>query len=147
MSSKESWASKTARWLLLQGSPSADVWSDAAPIRADLFGAERLEHHAQSLAAAQATAQGEPLRVRPLSARVKENAEVLLRAYRTCAQVVQEGQAIAPAADWLLDNFHLVEQQLRQIHDDLPPGYYRQLPKMVEGPCAGYPRVFGLARA
>ena len=30
---------------------------------------------------------------------------------------------------------------------DLPPGYYRQLPKLVEGPFAGYPRVFGVAWA
>jgi len=60
---------------------------------------------------------------------------------------LQSGQVIAPAAEWLLDNFHLVEQQLRQIHDDLPPGYYRQLPKLAEGPFAGYPRVLGLAWA
>ncbi len=49
-----------------------------------------------------------------------------------------------PAAEWLLDNYHLVEEQLRQIRDDLPPGYYRQLPKLTDGPFAGYPRVLGL---
>ncbi|MDZ7907686.1 MAG: glucoamylase family protein [Gemmobacter sp.] len=54
---------------------------------------------------------------------------------------------MAPAAEWLLDNFHLVEEHLRQIHDDLPPGYYRQLPKLADGPFAGYPRVFGMAWA
>ena len=126
---------------------SAELWADKAPIRADLFGAERLEHHAQTLAAAQHLATGRPLRVRKLSARVEENADVLLGAYRTCAQAVQAKQTITPAAEWLLDNFHLVEQQLRQIKDDLPPGYYRQLPKLKDGPFAGYPRVFGLAWA
>ncbi len=126
---------------------SSDVWRDTAPIRADLFGTERLEHHAQTLAAAQPVATGKPLPVRTLSSRVKENADILLRAYRTCAQGLQAGQTMAPAAEWLLDNFHLVEQQLRQIHDDLPPGYYRQLPKLADGPFAGYPRVFGLAWA
>ena len=126
---------------------SAELWADKTPIRADLFGAERLEHHAQTLAAAQHLATGRPLRVRKLSARVTENADVLLGAYRTCAQAVQAKQTITPAAEWLLDNFHLVEQQLRQIKDDLPPGYYRQLPKLKDGPFAGYPRVFGLAWA
>ena len=29
----------------------------------------------------------------------------------------------------------------------LPPGYYRQLPKLAEGPFAGYPRVLGLTWA
>lgn len=123
------------------------VWQDSAPIRGDLFGTERLEHHAISLAAAQPVAAGPSLRVQPLSRRVKENADVLLSAYRTCAAALQAGQVIAPAAEWLLDNFHLVEQQLRQIHDDLPPGYYRQLPKLAEGPFEGYPRVFGLTWA
>jgi cyclic beta-1,2-glucan synthetase len=52
-----------------------------------------------------------------------------------------------PAAEWLLDNYHLVEAQIREIRDDLPVGYYRQLPKLAEGPFAGYPRVFGLAWA
>ena len=65
---------------------SPGVWQDSAPIRADLFGTERLEHHAQSLAAAQPIATGKPLPVQPLSRRVKENADILLRAYRTCAQ-------------------------------------------------------------
>lgn len=125
----------------------SDVWRDQGPVRADLFGTERLEHHAETLAAAQVIATGKPRRVRTLSSRVKENADVLLGAYRTCSQALQAGQTIAPAAEWLLDNFHLVEQQLRQIHDDLPPGYYRQLPKLADGPFAGYPRVFGLAWA
>ena len=127
--------------------PADDVWQDTAPVRADLFGTERLEHHARSLAAAQTITGHKPPRSVKLSSRVKENAQFLLRAYRTCAQAVQSGQTIAPAAEWLLDNFHLVEQQLRQIHDDLPPGYYRQLPKLSDGPLAGYPRVFGLAWA
>ena len=124
-----------------------EFWQDKAPIRAELFGTERLEHHAESLASAQSVASGGPPRVAGLNRRVQENAEVLLDAYRVCAKAVQDGQPIAPAAEWLLDNFHLVEQQLRQIADDLPPGYYRQLPKLIEGPFAGYPRVFGLAWA
>ena len=123
------------------------VWQDSAPIRADLFGTERLEHHAQTLAAAQPVTSGKKLRVLPLSHRVKENSRVLLSAYRTSAEALQSREVIAPAAEWLLDNFHLVEQQLRQIHDDLPSGYYRQLPKLAEGPFAGYPRVLGLVWA
>jgi cyclic beta-1,2-glucan synthetase len=123
------------------------VWQDGAPIRADLFGTERLEHHAQSLASAQPISPSRPLRVPPLDRRVRENAAILLGAYRTCAQALQAGQVISPAAEWLLDNFHLVEQQLRQIHDDLPPAYYQKLPKLSEGPLAGYPRVFGLTWA
>ena len=60
---------------------------------------------------------------------------------------LESGRGVVPAAEWLLDNYHLVEEQIREIRDDLPPGYYRQLPKLAAGPFAGYPRVFGLAWA
>jgi cyclic beta-1,2-glucan synthetase len=47
----------------------------------------------------------------------------------------------------LLDNFHIVDEQIREIREDLPPGYYRKLPKLAEGPLRGFPRVFGIAWA
>ena len=72
---------------------------------------------------------------------------MLLSAYRSIVRAIDEGRAITPAAEWLIDNYHLVEKQVRQISTDLPPGYYRQLPKLVTGPFAGYPRVFGMAWA
>ncbi|MDZ7601592.1 MAG: glucoamylase family protein, partial [Hoeflea sp.] len=54
---------------------------------------------------------------------------------------------MTPATEWLLDNYHMVERQLEQIARDLPPGYYRQLPKLATGPFAGYPRVLGIVWA
>ncbi|MES2142965.1 MAG: glycosyl transferase, partial [Pseudomonadota bacterium] len=134
-------------WQRWRPGSESGLWQDRAPIRSDLFGAERLEHHARTLAAAQPVVPGRPRPVQKLSRRVRANAAALLDAYRTCAQALQAGQSIAPAAEWLLDNFHLVEEQLLQIREDLPPGYYRQLPKLAEGPFEGYPRVFGLAWA
>ena len=125
---------------------TGDLWSDTAPIRAEIFGPDRLENHALSLAAAQAVA-ARPRRVASLRARLRDNGATLLAAYRAAGQAVDAGQPITPAADWLLDNFHIVEAQLRQVHDDLPPRYYRHLPKLAEGFLAGYPRVMGLAWA
>ena len=83
----------------------------------------------------------------PLSAQLADNGAVLLPAYRSIVAAIDEGRAITPASEWLIDNYHLVEKQLRQISTDLPPGYYRQLPKLITGPFVGYPRVFGLAWA
>jgi len=116
------------------------------PIRAELFSSERLEQHAESLAAAQPVT-ATPRVGRPLLPRVLENGQVLLNAYRTIARAIHEERTIIPAAEWLVDNFHIVDEQLREIHDDLPPGYYRELPKLAEGPFQSYPRVFGLAWA
>ena len=48
------------------------------------------------------------------------------------SSAIDEGRAITPAAEWLIDNYHLVEKQIREIRADLPPGYYRQLPKLAD---------------
>ena len=72
---------------------------------------------------------------------------MLREAYRVIANAIREERAITPAAEWLVDNFHVVDEQLREIRDDLPPGFYRELPKLAEGPLAGYPRVYGIAWA
>jgi cyclic beta-1,2-glucan glucanotransferase len=133
------------RYVLGHRSPSPP-WCDKAPVREELFGVERLEQHAESLAAAQSVTTKPPV-VLSLHRRLDDNAAVLLAAYRASAVELEIGHGVVPAAEWLLDNYHLVEAQIREIRDDLPPGYYRQLPKLADGPFAGYPRVFGLAWA
>ena len=115
------------------------------PIRAELFSAERLEQHAESLAAAQVVSETEP--GRPLLPRIVENGRVLLEYYRQGARASADEQAITPAAEWLVDNFYIVEEQLREIRDDLPAGFYRKLPKLSAGHLRGYPRVYGVAWA
>jgi cyclic beta-1,2-glucan synthetase len=117
-----------------------------APIRAELFSVERLEQHAESLAVAQQVA-ARPPRGTPLDRRLRDNTKVLGDTYRAIAQSFRAHHPITPAAEWLLDNFHIVEEQIREIKHDLPPGYYRKLPKLAEGPLQGYPRVIGIAWA
>ena len=124
----------------------ASPWDDSGPVREELFGVERLEQHAKSLAAAQPVTAKPPVVV-SLHARLQDNATVLLAAYRASAAEIEGDRGVVPAAEWLLDNYHIVEDHIREIREDLPPGYYRQLPKLAEGPFAGYPRVFGLAWA
>ena len=51
----------------------------------------------------------------------------------------------SPAAEWLLDNFYLVEEQIRTARRHLPPSYSRELPRLANGPAATYPRVYGIA--
>ena len=116
------------------------------PIRAEVFGAERLQLHAQSLAAAHGTTERPPRR-KTLLSRVHENSRVLLAGYRSIAGTVLARHEITPAAEWILDNFHVVDEQLREIQDHLPASYYRRLPRIPSGHLAGYPRVYGLAWA
>ncbi len=126
--------------------PSMSPWNNRDPIRAELFSVERLEEHARSLATAQAVTP-KVAKGNPLAGRLANNETVLLHAYRTIANAISEERAITPAAEWLIDNYHVVERQIRDIRSDLPADYYRQLPKLAEGPFAGYPRVLGVAWA
>ena len=137
---------KSAILRALGHASQAAPWDSEESIREELFSIERLEQHAASLAAAQPVTAAR-VTGRSLAVRLRENESVLLEAYRAIANAVGAGRAITPAAEWLLDNYHLVEEQIRDIRDDLPPGYYRQLPKLATGPFAGYPRVFGVAWA
>src|SRR3989441_5694483 len=116
------------------------------PIRAELFSVERFEQHGESLAAAHRVTTT-PRTGHRLLPRVLDNGSVLLESYRTIAREVREERAIEPAAEWLVDNYHIVDEQLREIRDDLPPAFYRELPKLAEGHLEGYPRVYGLAWA
>ncbi|MEZ4413902.1 MAG: glucoamylase family protein [Gemmatimonadales bacterium] len=116
------------------------------PIRADLFGIERLEQHAESLAAAQGVIKG-VASGRSLLSRVDDNARVLRESNRAIAAALKADKWITPAAEWLVDNFYVTAEQLRQIRSDLSVGFYRGLPKLADGPFAGYPRVYGVAWA
>ncbi|WP_246837760.1 glucoamylase family protein [Salinicola sp. MH3R3-1] len=136
-----------ARWRWRSGREEVTPpWNTRTPVREELFGPERLEQHAQSLALAQPITLHPP-RVQPLNQRLQENTVALRIAYRSIVDEVANRHSIVPAAEWLLDHYHHVEKHVSDIVEDLPPGYYRQLPKLADGPFAGYPRVFGLTWA
>lgn len=114
------------------------------PIRYEIFSPERLEEHAKELAAKQKVI-ADPSRGLRLAPRVLENGRIIRAANQAVAVTVREQRAITPAAEWLLDNFHIVDDHLRDIQDTLPAGYYRELPKLSGGPLRGYPRVYEIS--
>ena len=82
-------------------------WTNAVPVREELFGIERLEQHAESLAAAQKVTS-KPQVVLSLHKRLRVNAAVLLSAYRASAAEQENNRDIVNAAEWLLDNYHQI---------------------------------------
>jgi cyclic beta-1,2-glucan synthetase len=94
----------------------------------------------------------------PLLQQLARNGRLLVQAYRRIAaaaaasasvstQSVGGSFALTPDAEWLLDNFYIVEDVLRETRRDLPHGYYKRLPKLSTSSLAGYPRVYALALA
>lgn len=117
-----------------------------APIRAEVFGPQRFAQHGHSLAETHRVAAAR-LRQPTFQPRLLDNIEVLREAHRYIGTQAATGYDISPAAEWLLDNFHLIEAQLTQVREGLPRRYFRELPVLVEEPLSGLPRVYGVAWA
>ena len=111
------------------------------PLRAELFSVEQLARQASALAATHeiVTRRGS----NQLLARLGQNEEVL-RAYNRATLVATKSRHVTPAAEWLLDNFYLIEEQIQMARRHLPRNYSRELPRLVSGRSAGLPRVYDL---
>src|SRR5260370_40369057 len=116
------------------------------PIREELYRIERLEQYAAALAAEHKIAE-RPQRVNLLLPRLEENGRKLIAAYKALAESIRAEHVISPAAEWLVDNVHIVEEQVREIREDLPKSYYHELPKLADGPFKDYPRIYALSVA
>ena len=119
--------------------------SPEKPFRDELLSIERLEERALALAASFTIDPSPRRRARNIFPRFDDNARVLRQAYRTLADDVRTGQFITAAAEWLLDNFHLVTSEIRDIHLHLPGAYYRQLPTLASREHAGHTRIYAMA--
>ena len=107
------------------------------PLRGELLNLERLEErcrvHATELNVVRAR-----IGARAHRARLRENGAILREAYGAFAEDVKS-DVIPPAAEWLLDNFHLVEAEILNIERDLPASYFRELPKLTAPDWRGVP--------
>ncbi len=108
-----------------------------------MFSTEQLKRHAITLAG-QHKINPRPGRDRLLP-RLDENEHILQAAYDVVTTAASPGQRLIPAESWLLDNFYLIEQQIVLARRHLPRGYSRQLPRLADGPSAGFPRIYDLA--
>ncbi|WP_288092177.1 glucoamylase family protein [Thiomonas sp.] len=116
---------------------------DEPVLRSDLLSADQMEQHGVVLATRHQAS------MRPqnnaLLTRLADNADTLAHASTVLTQAVYQGHRITPAAEWLLDNDYLIEEQIRTAQRDLPKGYSRELPWLINGPSANLPRVYDIA--
>ncbi len=139
---RDSWARLRAR---VRAKPleQEGYVGDAAPLRAELFNADQMERHGKTLTGSHRLS----LHRAPdqLLARLAENEDVLSDACELLTAAVKAKRRIAPAGEWLLDNFYLIEEQIRTARRHLPKGYSRELPRLAHGASAGQPRVYDIA--
>ncbi|MDC8785196.1 GH36-type glycosyl hydrolase domain-containing protein [Roseateles koreensis] len=117
-----------------------------APIRAEIFGLQRFAQHGRSLGLTHRAERSSAF-ARSFFPRLRSNIKALRKSHRYIGELAQTGYDISPAAEWLLDNFHLIEAQMKEIHEGLPRSYFRALPVLLDEPLAGLPRIYGVAWA
>ncbi len=117
--------------------------NERPPLRSELFTEEQLEQHAIALSRKHQLISDHPSE--QLLKRLAENETVLLDVHELLTETVKNNNRIAPAGEWLLDNFYLVEEQIYTGKKHLPKGYSRGLPQLAKGESAGLPRVYDIA--
>ncbi len=135
-------------WIRLPGADANDSSSaleDRGPIRGEGLSLQDLESKARTLAAAFSLARTFKIKKRVFFRRLRQNEEVLRRAHDVLAGDVQQAEAIPPAAEWLLDNYTLVESEILDIHRNMPREYYAELPKLAPPERPGTARVYAMA--
>ena len=123
--------------------PSHNLFDDESPLRLELLSAAQMEQNGKILARAHQLAP-KPHHDR-LLARLDENEHILLDVHSLLTEDVRADLRITPAGEWLLDNFYLIEEQIRTARRHLPKSYNRELPHLINGPEGGLPRVYAIA--
>jgi cyclic beta-1,2-glucan synthetase len=135
--------SRAAR-VMLKDVPAVEPAADPDPQTAEIFSQDQLEAYSERIAVTHRLAEN-PRRGRPLLPRLDESAARLEEAYRFLSAAARTDPHPVSSEDWLRDNHHVVQDQVREIRQDLPRNYYLELPKLADGPDQGYPRVYLLA--
>ncbi len=115
------------------------------PLRSELFSADQMEQHGKVLASSH-TLDDQLNSDLHLLARLTENETFLFEVHKLLTETVKAKHQNTPAGEWLLDNFYLVEEQIRTVKRHLPKGYSRELPRLLNGPSKGLPRVYDIAQ-
>ena len=116
---------------------------ESLPLRAEIYTEEQLDQHALVLARRHTLITREPSE--QLLKRLAENEGILLEVHSNLTENVKQNNRITPAAEWLLDNFYLIEEQIYTAKKHLPKGYSKGLPQLAKGVSAGLPRVYDIA--
>ncbi len=120
-------------------------YTNEEPLREELFSADQMSLYGQKLAKthklSKTSQQGQLLK------RLADNENVLNAVRKLLVDAIKKNNAITPAGEWLIDNFYLIEEQIRTAKNHLPIGYSKTLPQLLDVNAAspGLTRVYDIA--
>lgn len=131
------------RFAQLRWRPKSPLSIQQTPMRAELLNTEQMKKHAISLAKSHEIDRFNTHD--KLLSRLDSNERILFDTNHLLANAIKSKQTIAPSGEWLLDNFYLIEEQIRTARLHFPKGYSKELPRLAKGSSTGYPRVYDIA--
>ena len=115
---------KPSSWTADQRSPDG-----SAPIRVELWTAKSLFEAGRELAATRFPefndAPAAPIR------RLTDNQDAIRTNYLDTVMAAERDELITPAAEWLIDNYHMVEENLRQLRQGFGRSFLRHQRKVA----------------
>lgn len=105
---------------------------------------EELERHAADLVRLHVTGKKSKLYF-SLEMRMNKNFKYIMSVYKHLNENSGEILRATPASEWLLDNFYIVEEQVKEISQSISKKYFYHLPRLKNGRLKGYPRVYAIA--
>jgi len=140
--------------ILREGSdipPALFVMHPKQERRVTARGSENKLSPAQVLEHAQRHAREQQVNPKPpqsaeLLKRLKQSRQWVSQVCEDLTAASRLEQNATPAADWILDNEYILEENARDVLLNLPRQFYRQLPALASDPYQGLPCIYGLAK-
>ncbi len=83
-------------------------------------------------------------KIRPVKPILEDSRKILVNAYRVLSGLAKQNKDLSTAAEWLIDNFYIIQEQIVQVNEDFPREFQRNIPALSSGEHEGLPRVFEL---
>ncbi len=104
----------------------------------------QLENHLQKIASNHNTMAKSQKETYPVP-HMLENFKVIEQVYQLLNEHVKLGIHIHPAGEWLLDNFYILEETVKQIVKELTLKRYTNFVGIANGPYKGFARIYVIA--
>ncbi|HTB05366.1 MAG TPA: glucoamylase family protein, partial [Bacteroidia bacterium] len=112
------------------------------PLRAELFSYEQMGRFGKTLAETHKLSTKS--RKDHLLKRLADNEIILHEVRKLLTDTIKRKYQITPAGEWLIDNFYLVEEHIRNAKVHFPKKYSEDLPQILNSTSTGLTRIYDI---
>ncbi len=105
---------------------------------------EELEEHARKIAIDHTVSKNIRYNNWPVL-NMNEDYDFIRSVYKELNNAASIKNAVPPAAEWLLDNFYILDEQAKVVRKDISSETYLRLPVLKCGALKGYARIYAIA--